>query len=1066
MTDRGRHIHALPNGYRLHWYEVDNILGQGGSGITYLAHDVNLNQRVAIKEYLPTDLTVRTEDFRVEPVSDDHEADYKWGLSRFIREAQTLARFKHANIVAVNAVFQENNSAYLVMEYVEGEVFEDAVRARKLKKEDRLLEILHALLDGLEVIHGAGYIHRDIKPDNIYLRSDGSPVLLDFGSARQAFGDKNETMTALVSPGYAPYEQYDSSAEVDKQGPWTDLYALAATFYRAVTSRDPLEAIVRMQSNLEGNDRLRPAAEIGKGWYSERFLKGIDAALSFRPGDRPQTVAEWRDLLPPLPGTDEADDSGFDLLLIADEEPSEEEEEEVVFLQAPLVLSEPNDKSVDQVGDKVNSARSISDTADETGEADFSEEETVILLSPLVEPSQSEAVVAGQVVKVVDAAEDEETAILAVPLVADVKAHESTPAAEADEPADVVADIETVILKVALVTESVNVEQVPAQEADEIETVMFDFPLAGSEDIPQAGAPAADAPPSPDQHEIETVIGLQVEPVVEPLSAPVSDNGVAPRSVPSRLRQIAGIAIVTIILAGALWWYAEKHQVSRVALQQLTEEQRVALSAQRKAAKQRALRQEAELAEQKRIKREAERWAEAQRLAERESVHVLAAQRAKDEEAEWLAEQQRLRDEEAVRLVEIERLKLEEATLAQRTDAQRQADAQDEQRQQIDELLALVDKDIENLRLTSPPGNNAVEKLVRVLELEPTNAGVTKSYEKVVAAYVGLSKKAAAAGEYKKATAYLDKAESLYEDSPVLEVARNELALLEESALAASVTETVTQTETGPTVPDPATHRCSPRLLGPRKSEFPRVLAMIYDHPSFKQSPAPKVKWAEYAFSSVINGRATEKSNSRYQIVEVDGISARVKKRHTTAFDNGAGTATFKESASGEHVQVLGGILSPIDRLHALRDTVITRSGVTTATNTDVTTRTSITRVYEISGDLFPLKVGNHLSYKSDQHVVQDGGEAKIQLHSGKPYVFHVEKVISGALVSPKLRCDVFVIDYKFEGPDYRDIGKYYFSEELGLIAKHVGQSVVQTSDGRAVSRSYERKIVNFEYAE
>ena len=150
MTNGYRNIHALPNGSRLHWYEIDGILGQGGFGITYLAHDVNLNQTVAIKEYLPVDVAGRVESNEIQPVCGGEHADtYQWGLNRFIKEAQTLARFKHRNIVAVNTVFQENNTAYMVMEYVEGEIFEDALRENRISGEEHLLSILFAIMDGV-----------------------------------------------------------------------------------------------------------------------------------------------------------------------------------------------------------------------------------------------------------------------------------------------------------------------------------------------------------------------------------------------------------------------------------------------------------------------------------------------------------------------------------------------------------------------------------------------------------------------------------------------------------------------------------------------------------------------------------------------------------------------------------------------------------------------------------------------------------------------------------------------------------------------------------------------------
>jgi len=228
-----KHRNSLQPGYELHWYHIIKILGQGGFGITYLAHDTNLDQHVAIKEYLPTDLAVRDNDVSVHPVSEGHRESYQWGLERFISEARTLAKFKHPNIVRVLSVFTENNTAYMVMEYEHGEPMDALLKNRKTIEEEKLKSILMPMLDGLEEVHKTGFIHRDIKPPNIYIRTDGSPVLLDFGSARQSLGIQTKTLTTMVSPGYAPFEQYTSKS--DKQGPWTDIYGLGATMYRAVT---------------------------------------------------------------------------------------------------------------------------------------------------------------------------------------------------------------------------------------------------------------------------------------------------------------------------------------------------------------------------------------------------------------------------------------------------------------------------------------------------------------------------------------------------------------------------------------------------------------------------------------------------------------------------------------------------------------------------------------------------------------------------------------------------------------------------------------------------------------
>lgn len=260
-----RHHIALPAGFVLHWYEIESILGQGGFGITYLARDTNLNHRVAIKEFLPSDLATRTEDSSITPFSSDHEETFAWGLERFIGEAQTLAQFTHPHIVQVHTVFEANNTAYMVMQYLEGENLEDGFKFGRYLEESALRRILHELMDGVEAIHQAGFIHRDIKPANILMRPDDSAVLLDFGSARQAMSTKTKTLTAVVSPGYAPYEQYDSRGKGDKQGAWTDIYSLGAVMYRAVAGRGPVDAMARVNEILDGADILVPASDIGVG---------------------------------------------------------------------------------------------------------------------------------------------------------------------------------------------------------------------------------------------------------------------------------------------------------------------------------------------------------------------------------------------------------------------------------------------------------------------------------------------------------------------------------------------------------------------------------------------------------------------------------------------------------------------------------------------------------------------------------------------------------------------------------------------------------------------------------
>jgi serine/threonine protein kinase len=283
---------ALPAGHRLHWYVLERVLGQGGFGITYLAHDSNLDRPVAIKEYLPTEIARRRADASARPHTESHAERYAWGLGRFLAEARTLARFDHPNIVRVLSVFEANNTAYMVMRFEEGEDLATLLDRRGTLPERQLTECLLPILDGLQLVHAAGFIHRDIKPENIYVRKDGSPVLLDFGSARQSFGSA-KTMTILVAPGYAPLEQYYGDAAT--QGPWTDIYGLGATCYRAIAGQAPLDAVARAKGVLgSSREMLQSAVVAGQGRYSERLLEAVDRALQLSERDRPQSIADWR----------------------------------------------------------------------------------------------------------------------------------------------------------------------------------------------------------------------------------------------------------------------------------------------------------------------------------------------------------------------------------------------------------------------------------------------------------------------------------------------------------------------------------------------------------------------------------------------------------------------------------------------------------------------------------------------------------------------------------------------------------------------------------------------------
>ncbi len=285
------HRNALREGSSLLWYKIERILGQGGFGITYLACDTNLDQQVAIKEYLPMELAVREGDQSVHPVSQGHEDDFQWGLERFITEARILVRFDHPNIARVLSVFEANNTAYLVMRYELGRSLQEMLPRRGTLEEAALMKIVLPIIAGLSQVHERGFIHRDIKPANIFIREDGSPVLIDFGSAREALNRNTRTLTSLVSPGYAPFEQYYSKS--DRQGPWTDIYALGATLYRAAIGTSPADAVDRSEGIINHADPYISALEAGQGRYSRRFLEAIDRALLFRESQRPQTLMQW-----------------------------------------------------------------------------------------------------------------------------------------------------------------------------------------------------------------------------------------------------------------------------------------------------------------------------------------------------------------------------------------------------------------------------------------------------------------------------------------------------------------------------------------------------------------------------------------------------------------------------------------------------------------------------------------------------------------------------------------------------------------------------------------------------
>src|SRR5215468_7754261 len=283
---------ALPDGTELvDDYRIKRVLGAGGFGITYLADEMALARLVTIKEYFPAEFAARSTTSEASPRSRDCAQDYQWGLERFIEEAQTLARFVHPNIVRVYRYFRANNTGYMVLHFEEGGSFKAWLRGlKRAPRQPELDRILKPLLEALETVHAGDFLHRDIAPDNIIIRKDGSPVLIDFGSARGEIATHSKTVSALVKPGYSPYEQYATDGR--RQGPWTDIYALGATLYHAISGKRPPDAPSRMV-----NDEYVPAHAAALSSYRPSFLAAIDKALRLEVGERPQSIAQWRNEL-------------------------------------------------------------------------------------------------------------------------------------------------------------------------------------------------------------------------------------------------------------------------------------------------------------------------------------------------------------------------------------------------------------------------------------------------------------------------------------------------------------------------------------------------------------------------------------------------------------------------------------------------------------------------------------------------------------------------------------------------------------------------------------------------
>jgi hypothetical protein len=288
-ADDGEHG-TLPMGTRLGEFELVGVVGVGGFGIVYLAQDHSLQRRVALKEYMPSALAARRGVHTVVVKSERHRDTFEAGLKSFINEARLLAQFDHPSLVKVYRFWEANGTAYMVMPFYEGPTLKDHLQQLGAPPDEAWLRrLLSPLTEALDVIHRQHCYHRDIAPDNILLLAgSGRPLLLDFGAARRVIGDMTQALTVILKPGYAPLEQYAETPHM-RQGPWTDVYALAAVVHYAITGKTPPVSVGRIVG-----DSYAPLAASHAGQYSPGFLAAIDHGLKVKPDERTPSIDALR----------------------------------------------------------------------------------------------------------------------------------------------------------------------------------------------------------------------------------------------------------------------------------------------------------------------------------------------------------------------------------------------------------------------------------------------------------------------------------------------------------------------------------------------------------------------------------------------------------------------------------------------------------------------------------------------------------------------------------------------------------------------------------------------------
>lgn len=285
----------LPNGYKLLNYRIDKQLSRGGFSLVYRALDERLNI-VVIKEYLPSVLALRRDGYAVRATSAENLATFHYGMRCFFEEGRALARIIHPNVVRVLNFFRANDTVYMVMRYERGRTLQEQIQQHKpTLTESFIRHVFGYLLNGLREVHTHKLLHLDIKPSNIYLRAaDGSPVLLDFGAARQTLTLDSPRLKPMYTPGFAPPEQYQS---LDLLGPWSDIYSVGASIYACIAARAPQAADLRAQ-----DDKYETARKTFSGKYSDELLDIIDWCLRLDPQERPPSVFALQKALVRKPG--------------------------------------------------------------------------------------------------------------------------------------------------------------------------------------------------------------------------------------------------------------------------------------------------------------------------------------------------------------------------------------------------------------------------------------------------------------------------------------------------------------------------------------------------------------------------------------------------------------------------------------------------------------------------------------------------------------------------------------------------------------------------------------------